>query len=368
MQPSKYRPTRATISLKAIGGNLSQVQAGLPKETEVFAVVKADAYGHGVVPVARYLADKVAGFCVSNLDEALELRQAGIELPILVMGPIWIEGVPVAIAEGISLTITSQEWLEQAIGTGLDLTGMHFHVKVDSGMGRIGFRETAELLSSLEMAQEAGAVFEGIFTHFATADEVDDRLFLTQLERFHQVLQVLPALPRWVHASNSATALWHGEAAFNMVRLGNVLYGLNPSGHSLQLPSGIEPALSLTSELVQVKQLASGAKIGYGATYETADREWIGTVPIGYADGVLRRMQGFSVLVEGELCPIVGRVSMDQITIRLPQSFAIGTKVTLIGTNGRQTLTAQDWADKQDTINYEVLCLLSDRVAREYEK
>lgn len=366
MKASLHRPTKALIDLGTIGDNISVVQTGLPQETAVFAVVKANAYGHGAVAVATYLERQVTGFCVATVDEGLELREAGIVKPILVLGVTPLEAVAVAVEAKLSLTVTSHGWVERLLETAMDLSQLTFHIKLDTGMGRIGFRESGAVLQALSALQERGAIFEGVFTHFARADEVDETAFQLQLAAFEQVLEVLPNRPKWVHTGNSATALWHPEAAFNMVRLGNVIYGLNPSGGDLPLPKGIKPALRLVSQLVEVKQLPAGQSIGYGGTYQTQELEWIGTVPIGYADGLVRSMQGFSVLVDGQLCPIIGRVSMDQITIRLPKRYDLGQQITLLGSDGERSLTAQDWADQQRTIHYEVLCLLSDRVYREY--
>lgn len=173
-------------------------------------------------------------------------------------------------------------------------------------------------------------------------------------------------MPELVHASNSATTLWHAETIFKAVRMGDAMYGLNPSGQVLELPYDLKPALSLESALVHVKTVSAGAYVGYGATYESDSEQVIATLPIGYADGWTRDMQNFSVLVDGQVCPIVGRVSMDQITIRLPKVYPLGTKVTLIGTNGDKEITTTEVATYRGTINYEVVCLLSDRIPREY--
>ena len=365
MKASIHRPTYIEVDLSAISYNLGQVVAQLPAQTQVFAVVKANAYGHGVLPVAQTLLAQVDGFCVSNIDEALELRQAGIQKDILVLGVVPVQALPLALAENIILTITSQEWLE-----GIEnwmLEGLRFHIKVDSGMGRLGFRDSGTINQVLSSLRLHGAKVEGIFTHFATADQVDDAQFQTQLATFKQILTELEEVPSLVHASNSATSIWHADTVFNMVRLGDILYGLNPSGRELTLPFSIKPALNLFSELVQVKVLEEGSSIGYGATYTSSEEEVIATVPIGYADGLTRRMQDFQVLVEGHFCPIVGRVSMDQITIRLPRAYPLGTKVTLIGQEGAAGISAQDWADYVGTINYEVVCLLSDRIPRLYK-
>lgn len=366
MKESKSRPTVARIQLSHIAHNVQTIREQLPKSTTVYAVVKADAYGHGAVAVSRKLVGQVDGFCVSNLDEALELRQAGIEDPILILGVVPVQVIPTAIELGISLTVTSLEWLGLAEEANQELDKLSVHLKVDTGMGRLGFCDAHSLNQALTWLKERGARFDGIFTHFAKADETDTLQLERQFELFQSILNSLDQRPPHIHVSNSAASIWHTDKIFNMVRLGNAIYGLNPSGHSLDLPFDLKPALNLTSELIQIKQVPEGASIGYGETYHSSKQEWIGTVPIGYADGLTRSMQGFSVLVDGQPCEIVGRVSMDQITIRLPKCYTIGTQVTLIGQDGDKVITVQDWADYRQTINYEVVCLLSGRIPRVY--
>lgn len=367
MKASPNRPTRALVDLDAIVSNIKQVQSGLREGTKVFAVVKANAYGHGAVAVSRYLESDVDAFCVSNIDEALELRQAGIRLPILVLGVTDWQKVDLAKSQQISLTIASEAWVDQALSAGCQLQDLDFHIKIDSGMGRIGFRQEEELASSLAKLKQAGARFEGIFTHFATADEADQSKLYDQYARFQEILASLEERPALVHLSNSAASIWHGDLAMDAVRLGDVIYGMNPSGTTLELPYSLKPAMQLETEMVHVKLLEKGAQVGYGASYETEEDQYIATLPLGYADGWTRDMQGYSVLVEGRLCPIVGRVSMDQITIRLPKAYPLGTKVVLMGKSGDQSISATDVALYRGTINYEVLCLISDRVARVYK-
>ncbi|HFI0467342.1 TPA: alanine racemase [Streptococcus suis] len=367
MIESEHRPTHVLVHLDAIVGNLEQVMTRLPSRTAAFAVIKANAYGHGAVAVAKKLSSKVAGFCVSNLDEALELRRAGIEDPILILGIVPPRFLQLAHQLNISVTVASLEWLEQVRNLDVDLSGLAVHLKVDTGMGRIGFRGAGEILQALDFLHDLEVELEGIFTHFATADEVEERQFQEQLACFKTYLALLPSMPRWIHASNSATSIWHADTVFNMVRLGNIIYGMNPSGSVLDLPFSVEPALSLVSEIVHVKQVQAGTVIGYGATYTSSEKEWIATIPIGYADGMMRRLQGFHVLVDGQVCEIVGRISMDQITIRLPQYYPIGDKVTLIGQDKENSIAVQDWADYVGTINYEIVCLLTDRLPRIFE-
>ncbi|WP_159591061.1 alanine racemase [Streptococcus halichoeri] len=366
MYASTHRPTVAKIDLAAIRSNIKAVQAHIPTATKTYAVVKANAYGHGAVAVAKAIAPLVDGFCVSNLDEGLELRKAGLEQDILVLGVVLPEAIPLALAHQITLTIASKEWLELAQHENALIEGLRVHVKVDSGMGRIGVRSLAEADDLIASLQAYGAQVEGIFTHFATADEADTHQFEEQLAFFTDLVSHLQCKPALVHASNSATSLWHSETIFNAIRLGIGLYGLNPSGHALPLPYHLKPALSLETQLVHVKQIPAGAKVGYGATYTAKALEYVGTLPIGYADGWTRDLQGFYVLLEGQACEIIGRISMDQTTIRLPKAYPLGSRVVLIGESGVRSISTTDVADKKGTINYEVLCLLSDRIPRCY--
>lgn len=367
MIPSPHRPTWATITLDHIHDNIQQVVGHLTKPVKTFAVVKANAYGHGAVEVAQSIRELVYGFCVSTLDEAVELRQAGVMEPILVLGVVLPEAIPLAMLHRLTLTVTSLEWLKLAQDHGLDLKGLAVHLKLDTGMGRLGlrdWRDTRTLMAGLDMA---GAEVTGLFTHFATADEVDTRYYRQQLATFEDHLAHLEQLPDLIHTSNSAAAIWREDTVFNAVRLGAIIYGLDPSGGALQLPYLIKPALRLTSSLVQVKTIDEGQAVGYGASYRASGQEIIGTLPIGYADGYSRCLQGFKVLIDGQFCPLVGRVSMDQLTVRLPKTYPIGTEVTLIGENGGKCISASDLARHCETINYEVVCLLSDRIPRIYE-
>ena len=366
MKTSPHRPTKALINLEAIRYNIQQMGAHIPKGTLKWAVVKANAYGHGAIAVARAIQDDVDGFCVSNIDEAIELRQAGISKKILILGVSDVESFSLAKDFDITVTVAGLEWIENLLATESDLSGLTVHLKIDSGMGRIGFRSASEAEQAQAMLKNNGASVEGIFTHFATADEESVSYFKQQLDCFKGILDDLQEVPKLVHASNSATTLWHAETIFNAVRMGDSMYGLNPSGQVLELPYELKPALTLESAIVHVKTVEAGACMGYGATYQADSEQVIATLPIGYADGWTRDMQNFSVLVDGQLCPIVGRVSMDQITIRLPKLYPLGTKVTLIGSDGYKEITATDVAVYRGTINYEVVCLLSDRIPREY--
>ena len=365
-----FKRTWAEVNLDKLEHNFKTIRKQIASETKLCCVIKADAYGHGALELAG-LYERLGAdfFAVSNLEEALELRMGGISLPILILGY-----TPASYAEelsknNISQAVFSVDYAKELSKSASDIgVTVKVHLKVDSGMGRIGVRSLDEAENLIANLKKAGASVEGIFTHFATADEADDTKFNEQLEFFTNIVNNLSDKPALVHASNSATSIWHSETIFNIVRLGIVMYGLNPSGTDIELPYPIKPALSLESSLVHVKTIPAGATVGYGATYTAQKEEYIATVPIGYADGWTRDLQGFSVLVNGQFCEIVGRVSMDQITIRLPEKFPIGTKVTLIGQEGDKVISATDLAKKRGTINYEVLCLLSDRIPRFYSK
>lgn len=368
MISSEHRPTKVIIDLKAIQENVLAVKKHIPKETQVFAVVKANAYGHGAVEVAHCLKDRVDKFCVSNIDEAIELRKAGIDLPILVLGVVMPSEIALAKTYNVTLTVASLDWYNLAKEEGYELSDLKVHLKIDSGMGRIGLKSSQEVNRLISDLTVSDVVIEGIFTHFATADEVSDEKFNQQLTNFKTLLAELEDCPSLVHASNSATSLWHSETIFNAVRLGIVIYGLNPSGKVLELPYTIKPSLRLETHLVHVKELSEGDTVGYGATYQVSGQEIVGTLPIGYADGFIRRLQGFHVLVDGQFCDIIGRVSMDQTTVRLPKAYPLGTKVTLIGSDKGNTILTTEMADYLGTINYEVVCLLTDRIPRYYQE
>lgn len=370
MVVSYHRPTKVVVDLAVIKENVAQAVLQQQGKRAIFAVVKANGYGHGAVPVAKAaVAGGATGFCVATLDEGIALRESGITEEILILGIVEVHWLPLILEYDLAVPVATQEWLEEAWDyyQKNQLTGViRIHVTVDTGMGRIGFQNNQATLQAVEWIEEHPPfIWEGIFTHFATADSLDNRYWEKQNQRFQVLLKALPRLPRYIHGSNSATALWHEDCG-NLVRLGMSMYGNNPSGDILPKKYPLTPALSLESALVQVKQVAKGEGIGYGKTYETSEVEWIGTVPIGYADGFVRGMQGFHVLVKGNHCEIIGRVCMDQLMVRLPRAFPVGTKVTLIGRNQEQEITVQEIADYLGTIHYEVICLLSERIPREY--
>lgn len=374
MVVANHRNAQLIINQKHLYHNIKMATERLNAGTELFMVVKADGYGHGAVQVAQVaIKAGASGFCVAVLDEALELRAAGIvDYPILVLGLTDPADAAVAAENNISLTVSSAQWLTQVAVMFNDLAEikpLSVHFGLDTGMGRIGFQNKMELTQALTTLQANANYFnfDGIFTHFSTADSADDAYFQYQLTNFKNLTTVVNPQPKYVHVANSATSLWHDYTGSNMVRYGISGYGYNPSGREIeQLPYSLEPAMSLETQISYCKQVTAGKSIGYGATYTTTQPEWIGTVPIGYADGIPRNLQGFYVLIDGQKCEIVGRVCMDQFMIKLPHELPVGTKVTVMGQSGDKMISADDIAEYTGTISYEILCGFSQRLPRKY--
>ncbi|NLP51482.1 alanine racemase [Bacillus sp. RO1] len=366
---SFHRDTWVEVDLDCIYENVQAIQEHVTKDVTVIAVVKANAYGHGDAQVANVALEAGAKYlAVSFLDEAMSLRQQGITAPILVLGASRVSDLPLAAKENITLTVFRQEWVEEASVAYHGSEVVKLHLKLDTGMGRIGARTQEEVTQILELVEKAPNLqMEGIYTHFATADELQSDYVEQQFERFHTLLNRITnqhAIPM-IHCGNSATTLRFPKRIFNAVRVGIAMYGLTPSPEmEPELPFPLKEAFSLHTKLVHVKKLSIGESVSYGATYTTKEEEWIGTVPVGYADGWIRKLQGMNILVDGKLAPIVGRICMDQFMIKLPHELPIGTKVTLIGEQDGKKISSNDVAAKLDTINYEVPCMISYRVPR----
>lgn len=366
-----YRDTWAEVNLDHITSNVQSLKKILPEDVKIFAVVKANAYGHGDIQVARAALSAGANcLAVATLDEAVRLRQKGINknVPILVIGATRSNDVVLAADLEITLTVFQLEWLKQANELLTEGSTIRVHMKIDTGMGRIGVKTSQEIKELEAYIREHSAFYlEGTFTHFASADSLDRTYYEKQLSTFKTLLESFEERPEIIHCSNSAASLRYPESYCNAVRFGISMYGLTPSLEiQAELPFQLKEALSLKTKLTHVKQIQKGEKIGYGSTYVAGDAEWIGTLPIGYADGWIRRLQGQEVLVEGKRTPIVGRICMDQTTVKLPSSLPIGTEVTLIGEQGSEFISVNEIANKLETINYEVICMVSNRVPRVY--
>ncbi|MEH7181260.1 alanine racemase [Neobacillus vireti] len=366
-----YRDTWVEIDLDCISENVASVKKLLPENVDIIAVVKANGYGHGDLKVAESALNAGASYlAVAFMDEAIALRNKGIQAPILVLGATRPEDVELAVKFDITITVFQLEWVKAAQSYLPPDKVLTVHIKLDTGMGRIGIRTKDELTALVQsISNDDRMAIEGIFTHFATADELDLQYFEKQLDLFHDLLSVVKERPKYIHCSNSAASLRFPSTYFNAVRLGIAMYGLTPSPEiEHELPFPLKEAFSLRSRLVHVKKLDKGDKVSYGATYEAEEEEWIGTIPIGYADGWIRRLQGQEVLVEGRRVPIVGRICMDQCMVKLPHFVPVGTTVTLIGKQSNEFISVNEIAQKLETINYEVPCIISSRVPRLYKK
>ena len=366
-----FTSTRANIDLDAISANFDAIQerAGVP----VMAVVKADAYGHGAIPVARLLQNKCSFFGVSSIAEAMELRKAGLQTPILILGYTPVDAFPTAVSQNIRPTIFS--W-EDAVALSEAAQAQNaaapFHFAVDTGMSRIGFQATehsADLCA--EIAKLPGLVAEGLFSHFATADCRDLSRTKAQAARFAAFEAMLRergvAVPIR-HLDNSAGLMNFG-AHYEMVRSGIVTYGMYPSDEVDPALLKLTPALRWLSRVTHVKLLEPGREISYGGTYRTTRETKVATIPVGYADGYRRNLSGkFHVLIRGQKAPILGRICMDQLMVdvtHIPEA-AVGDTVTLIGKDGEETITVEQIAAAADSFNYEFVCSISRRVPRIY--
>lgn len=362
------RPTWAAIDLRAFERNVAALASRLPAGTKLIPLLKADAYGHGALELARRCDPAhVAMIGVALLEEALELRRGGITLPILVLGPLNESQVRLAVDHDVTLGIPGPEELEIVAKVAQERE-VSIHLKLDTGMGRMGCIET-DLPRVAELIRSAPRLrLDAIYTHFANASDPADRFTDDQIARFHTLVETLAEAgiiaPR-THLSNSAAAM-RGIAEGDYVRIGVALLG----AESVDVDSPrLEPLMRWRSEIARIKEVAAGAGIGYGRTFTTRRPSRIATIPVGYADGYSRGLSNRAdVLVRGRRVPVVGRVSMDLITLDvtdLPEA-EIGDEVVLLGRQGDDEVTAEELAKKLDTISYEVFCNVGARVLRVY--
>ena len=364
----------ARVNLAAIERNVIGLRARLAADAQLCAVVKADASGHGAVPVARAaLAGGAGSLAVATVNEAAELRTAGITAPVLVMGAISADELPVALAAGAEVVAWTEHFVRSVAAGAQGPAPVGVHVKLDSGMGRLGTRQAAEALSVAELVAACRPRVElvGAMTHFATADG-DQEFVAAQLAAFRPFAAELQRrLGRVrVHAANSAATLRQPAAHFDMVRCGIALYGCDPMNED-PTRAGLEPALELSSYVAAVKRAGPGESAGYGRRFVAANGTWIATLPIGYADGVRRGLtNNCDVLIDGRRYPLVGTVSMDNLTLDLgPEPVVgVGAPAILIGRSGDDRVTVEDMANRLGTINHEVLCGISARVPRQYHR
>jgi alanine racemase len=389
----QFRPTRAVVDLGAITHNVAEfVRIAAP--SLVCAVVKADGYGHGAVQSAKAaLRGGATWLAVAMVEEAIELRRAGITAPILLLSEFPLEAASAIVQLDLTATVYSSARIQALHAAAVGLAGtVNVHVKIDTGMNRVGVQPGEVVALVAELAACSVLRHRGTFTHFAIADAPGDPYTEEQVHRFNQALDALRTAgfdPGIVHAANSAGSLAHDMARLGMVRLGVSMYGNDPDS---ALPAyaynvHLQPVLSLLSAVSHVKVVPAGSRISYGLRHEFRVDSVVATVPIGYADGVPRSLSanGGEVLIGGRRMPIVGRVTMDQImvdcgpvtSVEVPNTEGdlangartmpvAGDEVVLLGTQGNESITPWDWALMLDTIAYEITCGLTKRVPRLY--
>jgi alanine racemase len=365
------RPTHAQVDLGAIRHNVRVVREMV--QTAVWGVVKADAYGHGAVAVARTMVQAgVAGLCVALVEEGLELRAAGITAPVLVMSGVYRDGLAEALAHGLTPVIYDPAQLE---GVARLRDPARVHLKVDTGMARLGFTEAELARAAPRLAAMPHVTVEGLMTHLASADLDEPGFTLVQLERFARAraLALEAGLrPQVLHAANSAGAFRFPEARFDLVRPGITLYGVAPFPHA---GPALLPAFRLRTEILALREVSAGAPVGYAGAYVAGRPTVVATVPIGYADGFFRRLSSEAeVLIRGQRARVIGNVSMDMAMVdvshlaRGPVGVQVGDEVVLLGAQqgagGADIIRAEEIAARVGTIPYEVLCAVSRRVPR----
>ena len=372
----EYDRTYALVNLAAIRHNILQVRNNIRKETSIMAIVKADAYGHGAIPVAKALENLVDAYGVALIEEALELREAGLQQMILILGYTGEEWYEELVRHRISQTIYTYDMAQKLNDTAAKMgRTTPIHIKLDTGMGRIGFRADETSISTVKKICEMPFLEpEGIFTHFARADEADKESVSEQIKVYGQFVQMLKEKGLSIpvkHCSNSAGIIDLPEANWDMVRAGISIYGLYPSDQVKQSQVALTPAMELNSFITYVKRIEEGTPVSYGGTFVAPKPMTVATVSVGYGDGDPRNLSGKGrVLIHGESARILGRVCMDQIVVdvtHIPEAKE-WDQVTLLGRQNGEQILAEELAKSSGGFHYEIVCNIGKRVPRVYRK
>lgn len=373
-----YSRVYAEINLDAVSHNIAQIEQRIGKDTKIMGVIKADGYGHGAVPIGKELErmESLWGYAVATAEEGEILRRNGLKKPILVLGAVFPEKYGILARNEIRPTVYSMkqagelERFAEKWGCVLKV-----HLKIDTGLSRLGFQVTEEAAEELaQIARMPHIIVEGIFTHFAMADARDKTMAKEQLRQFQKMKEMMSRRGISIpisHCANSAAMIDLPESGMSLVRAGISLYGMWPSGEVRKENLDLQPALSLKSRIVFLKELEPGRTISYGATYETKKRQRIATIPVGYADGYPRSLsnRGY-VLIHGKPAPVCGRICMDQFmadVTDIPEAEE-GDEVTLVGKDGAREISMEEIGDLSGRFNYEFACDLGKRIPRVYRK
>ena len=374
----KFERVKAVVSLDAIAHNFAEMKKNIAKGTKIVAVIKADGYGHGAEAIARLIEDYdyIWGFAGATPEEALQLRTFGVKKPILILGIVFEEYFTEMIAKEIRLTVCTYEMAqklsEEAQRQGRDV---HIHIGLDTGMSRIGFADRQESVEEIKkISQLPNLKIEGMFTHFARADETDRSPAIDQLNRYLNFAKLLEDAGIQIpmkHCSNSAGIIRVPEANLNAVRAGITIYGIYPSNEVERDIVKLIPAMELKSHISYIKTVEPGAAFSYGGTFTAKKEMKVATIPVGYADGYPRSLSNKGwVLIHGKKAPILGRVCMDQFMVditKIPDAKA-GDEVTLIGKDGKEFISIEKFGDLSGRFSYEFACDISKRVPRVYIK
>lgn len=370
----QFDRTYAEVNLQAVRHNIEEARKNIKSDTKIMAIVKANAYGHGAVPVSKALISQVDAYGVAMIEEALELRDAGINKMILILGYTGEEWYEELVKHCISQTIYTYDMAKKLSDVAVSFGKQTpIHIKIDTGMGRIGFAPTEESLDIVEKISHLPGVFiEGIFTHFARADEKTIEAAKEPFARYMQFVQELEKKGIRIpirHVSNSASIISFPEANLDMVRSGITTYGLYPSEDVPKEILKLQPAMSWKSKISFVKPIEPGTSISYGGTFTAEKPMIVATVPVGYADGMKRDLSGKGrVLVHGQYAQILGRVCMDQFMIDVTDisNVKMGDTVTIFGKDGDKCIPVEEIAELSHSFNYEFVCSISKRVPRKY--
>lgn len=366
----------AEINLDNIAHNVREIRRITNKNAEILGVVKADAYGHGVMEAARTILNSGASrLAVSMLDEAIQLRNNGISEPILILGYTDPRRAEEIIQNDVTQTVFSHDLAEALSAAAVKLgRNVRIHIKIDTGMTRIGFMPGYSAVKNVvQISKLPGLIIEGIFTHFASADEKDRSYTLMQFERFMSICSELNRIGVYIpikHAANSAGTIEYPETHLNMVRPGIALYGLYPSKEVDKSKIDLKPAMTLKANVIHVNDVECGTCISYGRIFTTKRESRIATIPIGYADGFTRLLnEKAMVLIKGEKVPVVGKICMDQCMADITDikgDVMVGDEVVIFGSQGGNEISIDEVAAKIGTINYEVVCIIGKRIPRVY--
>lgn len=354
-----YRETYALVHLDYIVDNIETIYQQTKKP--MMAIIKANAYGHGYKEVAQCIKNNphISMFGVATLKEAIDLRKSGVTQDILVLGAIPLNDLDLVSLYDITLSLFSLEYMKEIIHKYHNSKPIKVHIKIDSGMNRIGLKTKEEFEYALNINSKDVFQIDGVFTHFATADDnhqID--AYQKQLDNFYDIIGNHQF--KYIHCQNSASMMYHHEDKTNLARIGIAMYGVDPAGEECD---ELKQVMELYTRVVMVKKVLKGEKIGYGFTYTADEDQYIATLPIGYADGFIRANQGRKVYIKGNYYPIVGRICMDQMMVRVDENVQVHDKVEIFGKN----ISLAQMAKELQTIPYEITCLVSERVERIYE-